>query len=525
MQINDKKRQIEVQQKAAQLPGQQREVQEGTQGKIRRSGLEDYIDNLTDKRSFFSRVKDWLRAAQQPEDFLQDFKGEELAGNFKHIKERFEKYKKVGIEIPKDISENFDPEGDKAVFITEEQANRLKKLGLEGEQKYQKALVEKNLPYYGDRKPHYGDFEVKDVATNVFGTSKGMEELSKEDRLNLLSTSTGMRGLMNERMRVVLNPTDLKVYNEKLQFARDHNLKINIQFLVTDEEAAADKDADFNAFVAFAEKYPDLVANVEIIRLDCFITKERETELQKVFDGCISLNEFTCFSIMDGVTLKFSSNLTHLYASDIQNNVTLLFSSHLSFFEYWSLGDNFSIQYPESISDELISVDIGTRRLPFPKLFNSFGCGDILPNDKVVLPEGLIKFRCSNIGNNATITCSNSLASFHSSSISGNIILSENLNTFMADNILDNVILDLQLCVNLKTCYVGDIGENVTVDLSGCEGLRVFKCRNVAATANIIFPKVPPQLVYCRFGEIHNPVVREELEELKSRIPQVEEMP
>lgn len=287
-----------------------------TEGKY---NVEHFIDELKDRRSILHKLFGFL---------TEDIDAQALNENFLGVKKFFEQYAEFGIKIPDEILKNFERSGSDApllghsAYLTEEQAKELKKLAYEGESKIQKKQL-------GQREIDYGEFQIQEIATEVGS------HLTKEDLLNFLKTSTSLKRMETKpKDRLVLKGSDLKqpkLLQEKLQFVRENNLKLNINL---------ENKAEIEAMILFLKnkENADLLGNIEVFQLPDIHNEnvDKVNELLNVLNllKLPNLNSLFFGTIFVDFNLPQFPNLATLSFGDLKTSINLPQMPNLAFLSF-----------------------------------------------------------------------------------------------------------------------------------------------------------------------------------------------
>lgn len=259
----------------------------------KRANIDWMIEELKDHRSFIGK---WIGVF-----------GEKTAQ--REMIEVVKKYfSKIGVKIPEDILEVLN----ETRYITEEQSEELKRLAA---------------------REDYGPFMNKDIVDTVMKIS---------DTIGLASVNASFRKLLDdpkERLRVVLTGKDLlDPKNEKVQFARENNLKLSIKL---------DK-YDSIPMLAFMRNRDNigLLNNLEAIHLPVIQAEDNNYVhdlLNLMTSQCPNLVSFSCQAIYQNLTLPLLVNLKFFSCGYIADNITLTFPKGFPTLQHVVLGGTQSL--------------------------------------------------------------------------------------------------------------------------------------------------------------------------------------
>lgn len=463
----------------------------------KRSSVDQGIENLKDNRGIGQRLLGGYSS-----------KAQEHIENIEKIKKFF---KIIGVELPIDVQKVFA----KGEYITEIQANHLKKLASEGEMK---------------RPVNYRPFVSKDLALAMLDT------VTEPDRISLSSVNTSFRKLLGDpqdRLRVLLTTEDLVPGSEKLQFALDNEYMVSITYSFSEDARSA--LSAYNQFVLFLEENPKLFSKIEILNLD-HLEVLAGFKFQELLDSCTSLKaiklalikdqtlnfpetlvSFSCIGMMF-VDLQFSDNLESFHSQCIFQNVALGLPANLKSFSCDRAENPVVFRYPESTP--LVPLNLTGHLIQVPEGLTSLSYGESLggPNANLVLPKSLKFLSCMYIAGTFTLTTSSGsplqLKSLRCEIVARDVdtALPESIEEFDCTVIGDGVRLVFSSKL-LKFSSSETIGENVRIALPS--SLLSFSCGSVLGDGTFDFPEGYPRLESISHGEIKGEINQSTMQTLE----------
>lgn len=449
-------------------------------------------------------------------DSIVDLDAQFLSENFAKVKEYFKQYEEVGISIPEDILRNFELLGG-AAYITETQAEELKKLVAEGERRLKFGAL--------------GPFEHKDIVARVIE-----QGLSTEDIQSFRSVSPGFSEVPGRR--VVLKGSDLlDPKNEKLEFARKNNFPLNIKL---------DNDVDIKRMIDFLENpaNSDLLKNIEVFQWPWLsdIGPNNIDHVNKVLElmssKCLNLTAFFCRSIATGVSLTFPqfAKLASISCRSIKGTFTLSKLNTLTSFSCGSIlqGGTVILSQLDSLARFSCSnIVVGAKIMiseEMPKL-QSIDFGTIYDQNIGQFKEflTLMLSKCPNLN---TFTCEGVVGVTLAlkqmdrfSSISCRDIFDATLEitqdkkliSFSCGDIMRGGKLILSQLDNLAFCALEDMGRSTEVTLNELDNLTILSFKDVGETAKLAITKLP-KIKRIVTGEIYNKETQETLAKYQKQI-------
>lgn len=166
-----------------------------------------------------------------------------------------------------------------------------------------------------------GPFVHKDIVERV------KQDLTPEEIKNFLSINTSFRSLGKPTDRVILTSDDLLPSSVKLQFARENNLKLNI-------ELQTDDDAEMMIALMNDEDNKPLLANLEVIVLPDLSRGYISQLLGLLPNCCPNLTSFSCGDIENSLVLPDCRNLTSFSCGCVRQPLTLTNCPNLTFISF-----------------------------------------------------------------------------------------------------------------------------------------------------------------------------------------------
>lgn len=493
-----------------------RKVTTTTEGSRRRTDAFHAIDELKDNRSFFHKALGFL---------ISDLDAKTLSDNFAEIKQYFEQYKEFGIPItiPEDILRNFEtntgaPLLGTSAFITAAQAEELKKLVEEGDKQLQEKLdqlqkvEEEKILQEKMAKRTYGPFLAKEIVENVIKEGN----LTTDERKKFVSTNVTLRELAKPRERIILSVSDLlDPKNEKLQFAKENNLKLNVK-LQNDEDII--KMISFMADSANS----DLLKNLEVIQLGdirAAIQLPAGSEFIQLPDGR------QVIQLPDGselAQLPAGSELIKLPEPDGRDVVQLPDGSQVSIAQY--LINLMATNCPNLISfscRDLLSEDLDLSEL---KNLTSVTFRSLLGGFlKISQLDNLTNFSC-NITSSATLEFSQlknlKSISLGKMTVTGSMLNFSELNSLVSLSITEigpGLRFMLPPIPTLATLNLGNIGSICSIYLNELDNLESLSFGNIGQRITLKFPEEFPKLQHIQYGVILDANARTILESLNEK--------